>query len=146
MRRGLFIGVVGILTLALPALADAPSGRYTFPTNGTVYDTRTKLTWQRMLDDVDYTQSAAVSYCTSLSLDGTGWRLPSVDELLTLIDPTKYSPAIDQTAFPGANTSFTFWSSTLGAGPAGRAWGVYFSNGASNRYDVTTKTRARCVR
>jgi len=141
----LFVGVLSVLTLSSHAFAEAPSGRYTYPANGTVYDTRTKLTWQREAEETEYTQSDAASYCTSLSLAGGGWRLPSVDELLTLIDPTEYNPAVDPTAFPNARSG-SCWSSTPYVGMAGHMWIVYFLEGFANRSSVSIKWYARCVR
>ena len=143
-RHCLFAGVLGLLAFSAPALADAPAGRYTFPASGTVYDTRTKLTWQRVADGNEYTQSAAASYCASLSLAGTGWRLPSADELLTLIDPTRYNPAVDP-AFSSSSGN-PFWSSTPYAGSSDRGWTVYFLEGSSSFYLTSSKCLVRCVR
>jgi hypothetical protein len=127
------------------ALADAPPGRYTFLVSGTVYDTRTKLTWQGAVDASTYTWANATTYCTNLSLQGTGWRLPTRAELLTLVDPTKSNPAIDQTAFPSTPHEW-FWSSSPYVGSAGSAWGVAFNFGFSNYYDTAYAYRVRCVR
>jgi hypothetical protein len=81
-----------------------------------------------------------------LILANGGWRLPTRAELLTLVDPTKYNPAIDATAFPSTPSDY-FWSSSAYAGSSGNAWYVYFYNGYSNNVDVTSNTyRVRCVR
>jgi len=143
-----FVCLMCLLAPALPASADAPPGRYTVA-SGTVQDTRTGLTWQRAVDANTYTQPNAISYCTGLTLAGGGWRLPKVSELLTLVDPTKSSPAIDATAFPSTPGGY-FWSSSayVGAGGAGDAWYVDFMTGLSSHSPTgsTASYRVRCVR
>lgn len=140
------VGLVGLLSPALPSVADAPPGHYTVHASGTVYDTRTKLTWQQVVDAETYIWMDANTHCTNLSLAGTGWRLPTRAELLTLVDLTRNDPAIDSTTFP--NTPATiFWSSTPYVASSGYAWSVNFSYGNSNG-TVTSNAfgRVRCVR
>lgn len=101
-----------------PAMGDAPPGRYSV-TSLVVKDNRTGLEWQRFVpnaisgcaDSFHCSHSAAQSYCQNLVLDGTNnWRLPSLPELLTIMDPTLPSPALDRLAFP--NASGCYWSSS----------------------------------
>jgi hypothetical protein len=53
-----FLGAISIVgvTLPTPADANAPAGRYVVTNggtvNGTVYDTKTKLTWQQTVDHI----------------------------------------------------------------------------------------------
>lgn len=51
----------------------------------------------------------AQGYCTTLDLAGTGWRLPSYKELLSIVDRAASNPAYDTSLFPLAST-VTFWS------------------------------------
>jgi len=128
-----------------PALvrAAAPPDRYTFPSAGVVYDTRTKLTWQQEVVSNSYTQEEATAYCASLSLAGAAWRLPAVSELLTLVDLTQENPAIDTKAFPNTPPA-GFWTSSV-YGDA-NAWTVNFLEGKSGGSGTAAKGRARCVR
>src|SRR5258706_11285535 len=71
----------------------APAVRYRIA-NSTVYDTQTKLTWQQAIPKSLYAWADAKTYCSALSLDGSGWRLPSINELQTLVDEST-NPAID---------------------------------------------------
>ena len=141
------------LGVAQPIAADAPPNRYMFPMPGTVYDVRTKLTWQQTVDAGMHTQGEAIGYCTSLPLAGGGWRLPTRAELLTIVDPTKYDPALDRSAFPDApkggspsSTSVWFWTATASAETQGWAWYVNFYGGSANILNVTGAYRVRCVR
>lgn len=121
--------------------ANAPPGRYVIST-GTVYDSRTRLTWQQATDGGSFTQAQGASHCAAL---GGTWRLPQISELLTIVDPTRTtSPAIDLTAFPGTGAEI-YWSATTYHGVSGSSWGVDFTDGGSNVYDATFTKRVRCV-
>jgi hypothetical protein len=133
--------------------AAAPPGRYAVA-SGTVLDTKTGLTWQQNLPSTNYIWGSAglpgtaQNYCATLSLSGSGWRLPTVKELETIVDFSISDPAIDPVAFPGTPTLGFFWSATPLAttNPSG-AWGVKFDLGFSRSdYGVATQQYVRCVR
>ncbi|MBN2575724.1 MAG: DUF1566 domain-containing protein [Deltaproteobacteria bacterium] len=130
--------------LTLLARADAPAGRYTIA-NGTVYDTRTKLTWQQAVPSTTYTWANAKTYCAGLPLPGTGWRLPTAKELQTIVDESRSAPSIDTTAFPSTPSTW-FWSSSPLAGSSLYAWYVDFFSGFTSVYDLSIAYRVRCVR
>ena len=143
------VGALTVVTLAIgswaaTALADAPPGRYTFPASGTVYDTRTQLTWQQAVDPGTYNWAAAVTYCAELSLAGSGWRLPTKLELESIVDDTRNNPALDPIAFP--TNSDSIWTSTPDAGDSSRTWYVLFNTGNSSTNGRTSAIRVRCVR
>jgi hypothetical protein len=120
-----------------------PQSRYVVnSSNDTVNDTRTGLVWQRTIDSNDYLLEAAISYC---SARGSGWRLPSFKELLTVVDPTQaidaMHAAMDPVAFP--NTPLTsFWSSY---GRVDFRFGLAISSGTTTSGDPSVH-RVRCVR
>ncbi len=141
----LFAAVVALgASWAQHGRADAPVGRYTIA-NGIVTDTKTLLTWQQTISASSYTWSNAQSYCTGLNLNGTGWRVPSMKELQTIVDETKTNPSIDPTAFPSTPVD-VFWTSSPLAGSPSNAWYVYFKYGSFNFVVVTDTYRVRCVR
>ncbi len=148
-RIALSLAVVGgVASLTFFAYANAPAGRYT-TANGTVYDTKTKLTWQQAVPSTTYTWANAKAYCSGLSLAGTGWRLPTVKELHTIVDESRPNPMtnpwIDPNAFPSTPSDY-FWSSSPLAGSSPYAWVIDFSCGDSNGSGVTYTYNVRCVR
>jgi len=127
------------------ARAAAPSGRYTIG-NGTVYDTKTKLTWQQTVPPTTYSYSDAVTYCSDLGVTLSGaWRVPTVKELLTIVDFSQArAPWIDAAAFPGTPLHF-FWTSTTRRDLYGGTWVVDFSQGNINSPGMSTDNNVRCV-
>ena len=130
--------------------ASAPPARYvTDNTSGTVYDTQTKLTWQQTVPTRPYIWADAKTYCTGVgtNLGGTGWRLPTIKELVTIVDFSQaiMMPMIDPNAFPGT-LDRNFWSSSPFSDPQ-FAWFIDFGLGSIMNYNfVTTLYNVRCVR
>jgi hypothetical protein len=122
-----------------PSPLPAPPPGVFYP-GGLVHDKATGLTWQQKSTQV-LPFSRAMTYCAAL---GTGWRLPSLTELQTIVDDRNANPAIDGAAFPNAQSD-SFWSSQL-AGPSGFAWFVDFREGSSDHSFVVANYDVRCVR
>jgi hypothetical protein len=58
-----------------------------------------------------------------------GWRLPTIQELESLIDPSQSNPALP-VGHPFSNVqSSGYWTGTTSNAAAGWAWGVGFTNG-----------------
>jgi hypothetical protein len=88
----------------------------------------------------------AVSYCKNLIINGNAsFRVPSVNELQTLVDETNPELAIDSEVFVDA-VADGYWSTSLLADDAESAWFVDFSDGFSETTALTTPTYGRCVR
>lgn len=128
--------------------ANAPPGRYTTG-QGTVVDTKTKLVWQQPCASSRMTWANAKSYCAGLgaTLAGSGWRLPTINELATLVDTSIAPPraAIDPVFFPNAPKD-DFWSSTLVAGTPSTIWVETFSIGGAGQTMASMSYLVRCVR
>lgn len=140
--------LLGMQLVAAAGRADAPSGRYTFPTATTVLDTKTGLVWQRKASPTLATQAGAASACFNnpMALAGTGWRLPTAKELLSLLDFSRAN-GLDSTAFP-SEPAGPYWSATR-ANPAGDlAWIVNFppSNTTHESAQASETHLVRCVR
>ena len=108
------------------------AARFTYPngdaaTSLTVVDTTTGLEWQRKpLGRFEHQQ--AIDACAAVEHDGGGFRLPTRAELLTLVDISRFGPAIDTAAFPDIKGGW-FWSSDLCAWSSASAWFVSFYSG-----------------
>ncbi len=116
--------------------------------DGTVTDTSAGLMWQQDTDaSVDgMTWYQALSHCENSTLAGyTDWRLPTQKELRSLVDHSRYNPAIDTIYFPNARPDF-YWSSTTCAGYTFGAWGVDFSYGGDDNIDKGSSYYVRAVR
>ncbi len=113
--------------------------------NGTVRDFAAALQWQDNGALSQATLSEAKTACENLDLDGKNdWRLPSTDELLSIVDIRYQSPAIDRTLFSyydGYNTS----TSVPLAGTS-MVWFIYFNEGFFNRTSAGSTNNFRCVR
>jgi hypothetical protein len=78
-----------------------------------------------------------------------GWRLPTVEEAASLLDPTQTAwPTLPEGhPFVGVVASSVYWTMTTVAGTSSDAWYVYFGTGTT--VDTLSKTELRlawCVR
>jgi hypothetical protein len=131
-----------------PAGTEGAGSPHSYDTSaaGVVVDRVTGLMWQRSLDADPRSWADATSYCACLSLGGhQDWRLPTRMELVSLVDFTRHSPAIDVAAFPDPPIAW-FWTSSRWADDPTFAWYLYFENGFSNFNDQEATYRVRCVR
>lgn len=141
---------VGLLLtlLAAGAIAKASVGRFAVKSDVTgdvVFDARTSRAWQRASAPGTYDWANAKTYCAGLKLQGSGWRLPDIRELESLVDFKESAPAIDKTVFPGTLGAY-YWSATAYKPDASEAWCVTFDYGNSVDYNVGNQGRVRCVR
>ncbi len=106
-----------------------------------------RLMWQDTYsvksDNMNF--ESAKAYCNSLGLGAFGdWRLPSIEELLSIRDLNRYNPAI-KGIFKNVKSSF-YWSSTSYVSGSSRAWSVDFKDGSSYTYGKSNSYFVRCVR
>ncbi len=116
-------------------------------TNQVVFDTASKLMWQDNNDVIYYTYSweNALSYCENLTFAGASdWRVPNINELYTLVDFNKSSPAINPKFINTKNDKY--WASTTSKYNFNSSWYVQFTNGTSAYQLKTSNTLTRCVR
>jgi hypothetical protein len=123
---------------------------YTDNGDGTVTDDLTGLMWQQQVPATAYAWTPALAYCPSLTLgDHDDWRLPSLIELVSIVDAGVWSPSINSNTFPGTpwnSDAAWFWSSTPAASSTSSAWSVEFYYGCPKDGDVTNTFSVRCVR
>ena len=73
------------------------------------------------------------------------WRLPSIDELISIVDASRFRPAIDPGYFP--HTPVTgFWSASNGAHGSNYAWYLIASSGYADYYYKYSPLQVRLVR
>jgi len=117
-----------------------PVPRFTDHDNGTVTDNLTGLMWSKNANLAGGTKTwqGALDYVKTLNTGSySDWRLPNRKELFSLIDRSKYNPAlpVQGTQIFQNVQSYYYWSSTTDAGDTDYAWVVSMWNGYVD-YDV----------
>ena len=132
--------VVGIFAVA--AFSAQAQGRFTVSADGQqVTDTGSGLVWRRCVEGMQWNGKAcagkplrykfagAKAAAEASTGAGKGWRLPTREELRSLVDlKIKKKPKIDATAFPNT-PSLPSWATREGSNDNLNAWLVNFANG-----------------
>ena len=125
-------------------IATGCSGKFKDNGDGTVTDVDTGLTWQQAHVKKDW--EAAIPYCEGLNhANHQDWRLPSYEELQTIVDKTKSNVMIDPIAFPETKPSL-YWSATTFESNPHNAMVVDFSNGDVYSDEKIFSNYVRCIR
>ena len=112
-----------------------------------VLDRETGLVWERSPSTTTGATWFGQSFhCIDLNTGGrTGWRLPTIQELLSLVDRSQSNPALPS-GHPFNVQSSNYWASTT-PGNADSAWVVAFSSGSVGAGDKSSSGGlAWCVR
>jgi hypothetical protein len=144
----LLIGIVALLIVAPLAVAAPPwDDQINRPTRfrvltefggAAVLDRETGLVWEQSPSATVFHWQDAQTHCNTLIVGNRlGWRLPTLQELVSLIDPTVAFPGPTLPAgHPFSNVGLAgHWSATSGASVPGTAWALNFAFGGS---DVNT--------
>jgi alpha-tubulin suppressor-like RCC1 family protein len=127
-----------------PLLPYTPSSDFVDHSDGTVTHLKTGLMWKRCAEGQVWSGSTcsgspasydwkAASARTSSSGGHSDWRLPTVNELLTLVEYQSARPAINEALFPNMPVNWNyFWSDSPSASQSGSAWTVDFNSGEPN--------------
>jgi len=115
-----------------------PSGSlsYTDKGDGSVLDNLTGLVWSKVADAASVDWNTAKTTCSS-----KGWRLPTVVELLSIVDYSKGSWPMCDAVF--GTSCFAFWTSVPWSSSA---FGVDFYTDTVFNGDVGNDYAVRCVR
>lgn len=134
-----------------------PTNHYTVDTTaGETTDNYTGLIWQQGSSAATMDWASAANYCTTLNLNGHTWRVPSVNELASIVNEALVAPAVNRTAFPnthyGSKSNNWYWAnaeyvnSTYG-------WAINYDDGftgynagASGAWNYFTAAYVKCVR
>ena len=127
--------------------SETPSKRFEGKAPGTVFDTKTGLTWARcalgmkweegrcknLPSRMTWNEADAVALEINQKNGYAGfsdWRLPTHEELSSLTEKQCYKPATNYEIFPDT-PSTGFWTSSGDSRYGQSAWLVYFRNGSS---------------
>ncbi len=154
-------------TCVLPVIAYAGTCAGTFPPsnpdsvyvvngNGTVTDTQSGLMWKVCSEGQTWQQgtctgeaigaqwaNALMTAEASTFASQSGWRIPNLKELRSLVEECRTLPSINDAIFP-ATPNAPYWSSS----PRGLdfAWLVGFNEGGANLDRLSSNLRVRLVR
>lgn len=131
--------------------ANAPEGaaqaRFILVLDGlAVQDTTTGLVWEQSPDRDFDGWAGSIERCRTKTVGGReGWRAPTIDELKTLIDPSRKDPALPED-HPFSNIkSAIFWAATPVPGDDVVAWQVSFFSGLAQTDQKSLPRRVWCV-
>jgi Protein of unknown function (DUF1566) len=114
--------------------------------NAAVLDRETGLVWEKApTPSFSFTWVGASFHCVDLNLGGrTGWRLPALPELMSLVDRSRSDPSLPS-GHPFTVPGFEdFWSATTTPSDTARAWHV--DSGRVFSRDKTGESGVWCVR
>ncbi|MDW7710810.1 MAG: DUF1566 domain-containing protein [Deferrisomatales bacterium] len=138
--------------------ASTPDANFAVHGDGTVTHKTTGLTWMRCSlgqawdgracsgPPRELTWGEALRAAAAQEFAGhSDWRLPSKNELESLVEERCHSPTVNAAVFPDTPPVY-FWTSSPYAGFAQAAWSVDFGFGAVNASVKTGTLHARLVR
>ena len=111
-------------------------------------DKKTGLIWQdnSAVKEIKMNWQDAVNYCSELNLGGyRDWRLPDIKELQSIVNISKYKPAIKK-GFKYVDPWRAYWSSSVYISDTSKAWRVRFETGETQSSSKKTKYHVRCIR
>lgn len=114
-----------VLWAGEPQSHDRTGDRFVLNQAGEAFDQTTQLTWRRCSVGMTWqADNGCVGSPASLYLEaaqhaarqaGEGWRVPTIDELYSLVDTERQNPAINTTVFPditATSEGAPYWSVT----------------------------------
>jgi hypothetical protein len=119
--------------------------------NEAVLDRETGLVWEQSPDITVHPWQDASPLCNQKIVGGRrGWRLPTLQELASLSDPTvpgRPGPTLPAGhPFSNVLSSDPYWAASTSAASATIAWGVNFNNGFVFRSAKSSAFFVWCVR
>ena len=131
-----------------------PSGDFTTLEAGAVvrHET-TRLEWRRCAEGMSWTGTECTGSANAWTWQGalqqedavSGWRLPNINELRSIVERCRTEPAVNQQVFPDTPLS-TFWSASPYAGNAASAWVCSFDGGRDGWAGKSATFSVRLVR
>lgn len=137
--------------------AVTPTARFVNNGDGTITDSATELTWKRCSEGLSgdacengpaltYTWPEALKLAASSTFAGQKeWRLPTVQELDSIVEYKCTMPAVNAEIFPATSIS-NYWSITPFAGYPNGSWNVNFNDGSHESCSRNWNLYVRLVR
>lgn len=136
--------------------SDTPASRFETPGDGTVVDSQTGLQWKRCLegaggvtceggDDLRYYYEDARKLQGKYFANYSDWRIPTKEELETIVDKSCRSPAFNLEVFPNASNS-QMWTSSIIDEQGIRVWVMYAISGVAIKGRTANQATVRLVR
>jgi hypothetical protein len=124
--------------------------------DGSVHDKDNKYTWYDSNPDTNGGDAGTpgegtdtedfINELNSSNYGGhSDWRLPTPEELQSIVDYGTYYPTINDSYFPNTMSSY-YWSSATSAYKSGHAWYVHFSGSYVGFHNKTNTYYVRAVR
>lgn len=158
LNKSLLTNVLNVFIVLFISQSVLANERFTYSGDGAeVTDVSTELTWRRCSEGQVWSNERCVGKATEHNFKGAqalaksratrqnAWRVPTVEELGTLVVPAGKPAAIDNTAFPDT-VSNRYWSSTPHDTDATQAMIVLFKDGHVFKYHRNNKAYLRLVR
>jgi Protein of unknown function (DUF1566) len=144
---------ISMAVFAQMAFAAGP-GPFTYSADGSVVtDAATGLVWRRCSEGqawngqtckgapIGFTFRAALAHATTQ----TGWRVPNVKELSSIVDTTTLNPSVNIITFPSTSTGY-YWTTTRHVTDNTYGWHVNFSAGTVDVSSLLSPWQIRLVR
>lgn len=153
----ILIGIVALAPFASEAAAQSQPWNTVIPFNRfqvlnqfgntAVFDQETGLVWEQSPDTNTQNWLNAQARCNTKTVGNRlGWRLPALQELASLVDPTvRFGPTLPANPFTNVRSSI-YWSATTAAGNPAMAWFVNFDNGQVANVSKSDAHFVWCVR
>ncbi|MBW2175160.1 MAG: DUF1566 domain-containing protein [Deltaproteobacteria bacterium] len=111
-----------------------------------VLDRETGLVWEKSPGTSTTSFYDACYQCYQKEVGGrTGWRLPTIEELMSIVDRSNISPALPS-GHPFSNVQQDFYWSTSNGNSAGQLYTVNFANGVVVGWPNSNNYYWWCVR
>lgn len=125
--------------------------RFAVVEGGGILDRQTQLIWAQCAVGQQWNKSTcegegvALRMAEARALARVGWRIPSLQELSSLVDLATANPAIDGHYFPGTPAG-DFWTATPFVNQPGSSWRVNFREGEAHGVKDKVASYLRLVR
>jgi ankyrin repeat protein len=119
--------------------------RYIKGDDDTVIDNENQIAWQTKLNHNKMTLKEAKDYCLNLELAYyNDWKLPTIDELNSIVDIKRYKPSTNHELFPDTK-GFFYWSNSQ-TDVQNQYYTIDFNYGDKLPKNSNEKIHVRCVR